>query len=673
MLSHLFFLISLFIILGQISSAQDKKWRPVSPAELQMKTPLVEADADAEAIFWEVRVADEKKQRADPKTVLNHYLRIKIFTERGRENHSKIDIGFGKISELGIKTTVKDIAARTIKPDGTIIELKPEDVFERDVVKGEGIKYKAKSFAVPGIETGAIVEYRWKEIHGDTFSFYTRLPLAREIPVQFVKYYVKPFTAPNFTWGMRIHSFNTQNSFVKDEDGFYSTTMTDVPAFKEEPRMPPEYEVKPWILVYYAEEEVNMSADDYWRSRGRGTFEAHKDYLKINEDIRRAAVQAVGDASETEEKIRRIFEFCRKNIENLDDDSLSLTAEQRKDIKPNKNSTDTLRRGQGTWHDVNMLFAAMLVSAGFDARVANVALRTNPQFDRRLTNDYFIRTETVAVKVGSDWKFYDPGTRYVPFGMNYWSEEGQAVLISDVRSPFWMTIPQSPADKSKQKRVSKLRLTEDGTLEGDVTVEYTGHLAQYYKDLYDGLSHSEREKTLSDRVKAWISNSAEITNISFENVKDSDLPLSCSFKIRVPSYTQRTGKRIFLQPNIFAYNTNALFTTSVRKNEIFFQYPWTEEELITIESPQGFSPESADAPAAVNDRRKFGFHETKISVSDNKKSLTYERRFSFSGDGNLVFPVGMYSYLKDIFETYNKADKHSVMLVQNLPQTPAQK
>ncbi len=30
----------------------DKDWKPIDPAELALKTPTVEKDADAEALFW---------------------------------------------------------------------------------------------------------------------------------------------------------------------------------------------------------------------------------------------------------------------------------------------------------------------------------------------------------------------------------------------------------------------------------------------------------------------------------------------------------------------------------------------------------------------------------------------------------------------------------------------
>jgi hypothetical protein len=94
-------------------------WRPVDPAELSLKAPVVEKDADAEALFWEVHIDDTLEG-----VVFNHYIRIKIFTERGREDQSKIDIPFGKFSRKGHNVAIKDIAARTIKPDGSIVELK---------------------------------------------------------------------------------------------------------------------------------------------------------------------------------------------------------------------------------------------------------------------------------------------------------------------------------------------------------------------------------------------------------------------------------------------------------------------------------------------------------------------------------------------------------------------
>ena len=99
-----------------IAKAGGEEWRPLDPAHLALKAAVVEPNADAEALFWDIRVDDGGQNDL----VLSHYLRIKIFTERGRENHSKIDIPYVS----GVK--IKDVAARTIKPDGSIVELTKE-------------------------------------------------------------------------------------------------------------------------------------------------------------------------------------------------------------------------------------------------------------------------------------------------------------------------------------------------------------------------------------------------------------------------------------------------------------------------------------------------------------------------------------------------------------------
>ncbi|HUK90812.1 MAG TPA: DUF3857 domain-containing protein, partial [Blastocatellia bacterium] len=129
-------------------------WKPINREDLERKTPVVENDADAEGIFFEMRVEDKWDGSQDQRIIRN-YTRIKIFTDRGKEAHSTIDL------EYEGHANIDDISGRTIKPDGTILELKKQDVFERTLVKAGGIKIKTKSFAMPGVEAGVIIEYRW--------------------------------------------------------------------------------------------------------------------------------------------------------------------------------------------------------------------------------------------------------------------------------------------------------------------------------------------------------------------------------------------------------------------------------------------------------------------------------------------------------------------------------
>lgn len=221
-----FILLALFcltFIFSQKITAQDKDWRLVTPQELQMKTPLVEPDADSEAIFWEVRVDDSSANEL----ALKHYVRVKIFTERGRDEFSKRDIPYIK------GTKIKDVDARVTKPDGSVVYLKKEDILERDIVKANGIKIKAKSFALPGIEVGSIIEYRYREVieNGEANM---RLIFQRDIPIENVSYYVRPFSDNR---AMVYQAFNTGNTkFEKDKDGFSRATFSVTKRFPKSAR-----------------------------------------------------------------------------------------------------------------------------------------------------------------------------------------------------------------------------------------------------------------------------------------------------------------------------------------------------------------------------------------------------------------------------------------------------
>src|SRR5882672_6506568 len=419
---------------GFAASAGGDEWRPVDPADLALKASTVEKDADAEALFWEVRVDDEV-EGGTPRTVLRHYVRIKIFTERGRESQSKIDIPYLN------NWKVSDIAARTVTPDNRIIELKKDDVFERTIVRSSGLKIKAKSFAMPGVEPGSIIEYRWREVRNDRLANYIRLQFQRDVPVRSVKYYIKPLSIPDFPFSMRVNTFHGENTpFVKEKDGFYSTTMANVPAFHEEPRMPPEDQVRPWLLVYYAEDK-KLAPAQYWKEKGKEFYETFKSHTKMSDEVKKAAADAIGDATAPEQKLERLFEFCRAKIKNINDDASGMTAEDRAKWKENKSPADTLKRGMGTGQNIDFLFATMAIAAGFDVRMANLADRSDTFFDPGFPDDYFISAYDIAVRVGDTWRFYDPASTYVAHGMLRWQEEGQDALISDPKEPTWARTP----------------------------------------------------------------------------------------------------------------------------------------------------------------------------------------------------------------------------------------
>ena len=627
-------------------AAQDKDWRPISPTELAAK-PQVEPDADAEAIFWEVRVDDSSADEL----ALRHYGRVKIFTERGRDQFKSHDIVFTK------GTKVKDVEARVTKPDGSMVFLKKEDVLEREIVKASGVKVKAKSFALPGLEIGSIVEYRYKEVY-DSAEANMRLTFQREVPIQTISYYVKPFSGAR---GMYYEPFNMgATKFVADKNGFHRATMTNVPAFREEPNMAPEDEIRSWIYIYYSATEPKKP-DQYWRDISKFSNEYSKERMKVNDEVKRITAEAIAGATTDEEKLRKIYEYTKSHFKNLSY-SDKRTDEEWKNAVKSKTPSDTLKLKYGTATDIDNLFGAMARAAGYDARQSLSGSRNEMTFDRSVANaTLMLNSSSVAVKVGEQWQFFSPGSFYAPFGMLSWAEEGQIALIADSKEPIWQPMLFSPAEKSRETRTGKFMLREDGTLEGEGKIEYTGHWAAYIKNLNRGDSDVEKENTLKNLLKSAIMGTTEVESFTIENMDDPEKPVVYRFKIKVPGFASRTGKRLFFQPNVFERSSKPKFTSSNRKYDIFFNYPYSEKDDVTIELPPGFTLENPDTPPPISDKQGIAMHKVKISLRGNKE-LVYSRDFSFGNNGFVRFESTSYPALKGLFDAFNKADIHQLTL-----------
>jgi hypothetical protein len=625
----------------------DIVWRPVTPEELQMKTPKVEPGADAEAIFWDVTLDDKKADKLS----YNHYVRVKIFTERGREKFSKFDIPFTK----GKK--VEDVAARVIKPDGTIITLNPSDIFEREIVKKGKLKVLAKSFAVPGIEPGVIVEYQYREVFKDDGASGERLIFQRDIPMQKVTYHVRPYRG--MTLGYNY--FNMPDTrFIEDpsDKGYYVATMTNVPAYKDEPYMPPDDEVRKWVYLQYQ----TLGSMFSWNNVSRNYSMLLTEFAKPTKLVKQKASELTANTGTDTEKLSKIYAFTQKEIKNISYDS-TFTDEQREKVKVG-DMDDVLKKGMGASVYIDLLFASLARAAGYEVNIVLSGDRSENFFDReKYPYPSFIHPACIAVKVGDTWRFFNPGTPYLPFEFLLWNEEGvNAMLVGDT-GHIWGTTPLTDQTRSVAKRSGTLKLLEDGTLEGKVKLEYFGHQAinRRKDDLTD--SPAKREENIKTEFKAQMS-AAEITDISVENFDDNTKPLTYIFNVRVPNYAQKTGKRLFVQPGFFEYGSNPVFASATRTYSIYFPYPWSEEDSINIQFPAGYDLDNADAPAELHDTGKISGLKITIGVDKTANTLIYHRNFYFGGGKNIIFPLEAYPAIKNLFDGFYKADTHVITLKQ---------
>lgn len=628
-------------------AAQDRDsiWRPITPAEMEQKTSVVEPDADAEAIFWDVRLDDKKSNKLS----YRHYVRVKIFTERGRERFSKIDIPFMK----GKK--VEDVAARVIKPDGSIVDLKQTDIFEREVAKAGKLRVQAKSFAVPGIEPGVIVEYQYSEVLKNDGAGGERLVFQRDIPMQKVTYSVRPY-------GKSVLKFNSYNmpdtKFVEGRDGFQSATLTNVPAYKEEPYMPPDDEVRKWVYLQYQ----GLGTLFQWGMVSWRWMPLISGLRKPKKEVQAKVTEVTAGALQEEEKVRRIFDFVQKSIKNVALDP-NITEEQIEKLDID-GPDDVLKRGMGTSFHKDLLFAAMTRAAGFEVAVLLAGDRNDNFFNPdKYPFPSFVEMSGIAVKLNGEWKYFDPCSPAMPFASLPWQREGVRAMLVTESSFIWQTIKVTEPLKSPARRDGKFVLNADGSLEGEINLQYEGHQAISRRQEQMRDSQAKREELIRDEIKNRIS-TAEVSNISIVNFDDSSKPLTYIMKVRVPNYAQKAGKRLIFQPSFFEFGTPPAFSSATRVNSVYFRFPWSEKDTVAIKLPEGYLPDGIDAPESISDTSKITQNKIALRVDPATNTLNLTRDFYFGANGNIIFPVSSYPALKRLFDSFSKSDTHAVTIKQ---------
>ena len=643
--------ISLCFSLALAAPVLNATWRPITPEELSATKSSLDPSADAEAIFRDVRLLNEASSFGYPVNVIHEYVRLKIYTARGKDKYGTVQIPYWG------KSVISNVEGRTIKPDGSIVDLKKDAIFDKVIEKRKGFKIKVVSFAMPGVEPGAIIEYRWTRNVGEFISRYVPLDVQSEYPVRELVFHVKPVSGQWVHWpNMRMMPFGCNADKVTNEmGGFTLVTLHNIPAFQEEPSMPPEYSSKQWILIYY-EENDNTGKDKYWKSLGRQLYGEYSSKIKINGDVKSTANELIHGASADDEKILRLFEYCRKDLKDIH--GTQITTEQREQAKENRNTVDTLAHKAGTAEDINLAFAALAIAAGFDARLAKLSDRTTFLFNPSFQSAYFLNAEDIAVKVNGSWKFYDVSNRDLPAGQLSWPEQGVFALITDPKDPEFVQTPLLNSRNSAVERIGNLTLSAEGELEGEIREIYTGNKAAEWRKRFAESNDAEREDALREDLKQRFPE-FELANVKFHVPADLK-GVSVMYRIKVQGYAQRTGKRLFVIPAFFRVGAGARFTEETRKQSIYFDFPWTEMDVVNIQLPEGYHLDHADAPAGVT-FAPIGAYAVKISVT-NKNQIMYERDLTFGSDKVLLFDAKAYPALKQLFEKVHAADSHMLTL-----------
>jgi hypothetical protein len=637
------------------------KWAPVPAEELASTKPQVDPEAGAEILFRSVTIT----HKAVDEFERVYHVRAKIYSERGLEEFTKIELPYDA------KTDIRHIAVRTIKPDGQIIELTKKDIYDREIIKAGKERVKVKSFSPAGVQPGSIVEYTFTEIE-EGWSWYVSMYFQSSLPARLVQYKFRPIDGSTLAsydrarLTARVLFLNCPNQTVKpDAHGHYAFEMKNVPAAKEEPNQPPRLSCQSSIIVCYSLEKQD-TAKAFWAKQGEQLHERMLKETKPTKLVKTTLDELVIAGDSEEQKLRKIYDFCRTKIAHRYSAASSFTREQREKFKPNETASDTLKAGSGSGEDLNTAFVALARAAGFDARYAAAGDRSFILFDAKLTEPFMVSDLIAAVKNGDQWQYFDPGALYLPYATPYWRNTHTCALIAAPEGALPVPIRASPAPASPQKRKASFTLDANGTLEGDVTIEYEGHQAVARKFALDHRTVAERETYVRDEIRQNLK-LAEATDIKVENASDPTAPLKISFHLRVPEYADRTGSRLFFQPAVFQKNEAPLFTEMTRRTDLIFSFCYVDSDEIRITPPEGFELEEGSSPGSF-DLGDLGSYQLSIGIAKKTGTLVYRRDFALRA---IAVSAQHYASVRDAFEEINKRDAHTLTLRRKASATNA--
>ena len=564
---------------------------------------------------------------------------------------------------IGPRETLKELAARTIHPDQSIVDYTGKP-FEKTRIKTRGVKYVAKSFTLPDVTVGSIVEYRYvttlQKYIVDTIS---------EWPVQQDLYTLKEHLRFRAFQGLVLTATEWSNvtrrsqvaySYLnqvdlkvpeKKEGNLVELVLENVPKFDSEEYMPPESDFRPTVLFYYGGREM-ASPDKFWEEWQKLISEYLEKFIGNSGEIRNAALQAIGGETDPEKKLRKLYARAQQ-IRNLSFER-ERTAQELKEehLKRSANVQEVLQRGYGSEGEINAVFTAMARAAGFDAAMLGVSDRKERSFNKIVLSLSQIESTAVLVKLDGKDRFFAPGTPFAPFGMLRWNHTATTALNFSKGAGFVDT-PRS--ENSAMNRSARVTLAGDGSLDGEISVEYNGEEALEHR--LDALDQDEagRAKALEEEVQAWLPNGAVVKLKNSEGWKSAEQPLVARFTVHIPEFASVTGKRLVAPAFFFSTLQKNMFINDWRHYPISFPYPFTESDELYLKLPEGYTLE---APPY---RRKSGLsyagYEIASTLQDGQ--LVTRRKLRFDG---LQIPPGQYGELREFFAIVQKGDGGQAVL-----------
>ena len=632
------------------------EWRPVTADELKMTSEP--AAPKAPAIYLYVQVdRDDGEPSFDNRPSELFYVRVKILTEEGRK-YANVEIPYFRDNE-----TIRGIQARLIKPDGTISGFDGE-VYDKTLVKGRGVHYQAKTFTIPDVQVGSIVEYQYRRDLDGHYIFNSRWIVSADLFTKLGKFSQKPyggfpmrFSAPI---GMPAGSIGPT-----DKRGVILLEVHDVPAFVSEDFMPPEDLLKFRVeFVYETNDNDETDPAAYWKRFDKQRFREIEDFANARRAMQDAVTQIVAPGDDAETKLRKLYARVQQ-IRNVSFERDKTEAEEKREhLKSIGDVGDVWKRGYGDGQQITWLMLALARTAGFQADAVEVATRDIYFFDQKMLNANQLNTNVVVVNLNGKDVFLDPGAAFTPFGTLPWNETAVQGLRFAKDAGTWLVTPMPRAADSRVECRARLQLSDEGALDGKLTVTYSGLEALQLRLDERHQDAADRKLYLEQQVENLVPVGIEVRLTNQPDWDSSASTLVAEFNFNVAGWAVGAGKRLLAPATLFGAGEKGVFERATRMYPVYYHYPRSQDDDIVITLPHNLAATGLPKPQDID----LNVLSYSMSASAQGGELHLQRHL---GVNSPIVTVKYYDKLRDFYQNVRTSDEQQVVLVPVSSPAPA--
>lgn len=569
------------------------EWEDIHISE----TPDQENYPGASAVY----LLDEGEFAALKNFILNRHVIIKILDEAGL-SYADVEIPFHSESE------VHKIRGRTVRKDGSVVVLKPEDINEKSLFP-DYVLYadsKAKVFALPGAEVGSVIEYSYSIVYKGPFP--SAWDFQREEPVLLSRFTldVPEFARYNYLLSQRkgIEVAKSVSHPVGRVRAVF--TLKDAPPITPEPFMPAPSEVT--TSVYFSLTALTSFGvtvpieGDSWEILGQSYYLATEDKVQTSKPISTQLEEVTRDCAGDLDKIARVYDFVQSQIRYV-----AIEIKEGRVI-PNHPS-EVFANKYGDCKDKAFLLITMLKEVGIDAypvlaRTSNTGEVIDNFISRQQFNhvvaavpaQYFSDMEglkQILVRgekdytMEDDYVLLDATSMAIPFGQIPWYLEDTKALLVMAEGSRLITIPHSYPNLNSIHRECEAEILDDFSILCSVKCTETGQAASSTRSLLQSLTKRQQEEWFQYTLSGMCSG-AVLRGHSVSHLCDLDQPLILNYEFAMPQYVQRIDTLFIFKPCILRNPIYDQLTREKREHSIFFDFPSILIEGIKVKIPAGF-------------------------------------------------------------------------------------